>query len=146
MSTATFESRRGVCTLFKISFTFFYSKVSVDCRQSSPITPRLTDFSQVFLVSAWNKICWAAFFWTAQLKKWAVTSMTVITQPFIFLCACGICHQFFDRELWARSLTLVCGGPTLVLCNLTYLFFKVDMKWHDCSNIFSRFFTIFSTL
>ena len=50
---------------FKISFTFFLFQ-SFCCRQSSP---KLTDFSQVFLVSAWNKICWAAFFSNCSAQK-----------------------------------------------------------------------------
>ena len=83
--------------LFALKFLsllyFPYEKCCCHSQHCTPLTELL--ISQVFLVSAWNKICWAASF-PAQLGKWAVTSMTVITQPFIFLCACGICHQFFS--------------------------------------------------
>ena len=57
--------------------------------------------------------------------------------------------RFFDRELWARSLTLVCGlvlGQTLVFCGLICLdmqFFKVYMILYDILTYFQNFFNIF---
>ena len=57
--------------------------------------------------------------------------------------------DLFDRELWARSLTLVCCCCCLSYSRFLwpylswYTVFKVDMKCHDCSNIYFKIFQAF---